>query len=346
MIPTTVRGACPHLGRCDDPDSYFSFATAGNCCFSGTQPSPIESAYQEKSCLGGSWRECPRYGLPLARDDSPGDAPLGRSWEYLGRLPMPVGFAVLAVVVLGVLIGIWLLGMGPEDSNRPSMTAPAGAVTTTQQATQEPVEAVVKTAVPTSVPTRTMMPSRTPSPPTTATRTPTSLPTLTPTMEPTLTLTRIPLVTLSATVTGNGTLVRIPDGASYTYGTGVTLRPVAGPGWSFVGWLGSDAGDLTDSRDGTWSLTMDGNKEITAAFTEELYYVVARIDGAGTVVNSPGNPYEQGETAALRPSADPGWRFDGWSGPDALYLVDNWDGTWSLLLDENKEITAVFVQDE
>jgi hypothetical protein len=91
---------------------------------------------------------------------------------------------------------------------------------------------------------------------------------------------------------------------------------------------------------------MDGNKEITAVFTEELYYVVARIDGAGTVVNSPGNPYEQGETAALRPLADPGWRFDSWSGPDALFLIDNRDGTWSLLVDDNKDITAVFVQDQ
>jgi hypothetical protein len=339
-------GACPHLGRCDDPDSYFSFATGGNCCFSGTQPSPIESAHQEKSCLGGGWRECPRYRLPLVRDDSPGDAPLGRSWKYLGRLPTPVGVTILAVIVLGVLIGIWLLGMGPENSNPVSMTAPAGAVTTTVEATHAPVEAGVQTITLTPAPTRTIMPSRTPSPSPTATRTPTISPTLTPTMEPTMTPTRILPLTLSVTVPGNGTLVRIPDGASYTYGTEVKLRPVAGPGWSFVGWLGSDAGDLTDNGDGTWSLTMDGNKEITAIFTEELYYVVARIDGAGTVVNSPGNPYEQGQTATFRPLADPGWRFDSWSGPDAPYLIDNRDGSWSLLVDENKEITAVFVQEQ
>ncbi len=346
MTSTVVRGACPHLGRCDDPDSYFSFATSGNCCFSGTQPSPIESAYQETSCLGGSWRECPRYGLPLVRDDSQGDMSLTRVWQSLGWLPTPLGFVLLAIVVLGVLIGIWLLGMGPEDSIRVSMAAPAGAVTATQEATHEPIEAVVKTAAWTPAPTRTMMPSRTPSPPPTATRTPTSLPTLTPTVEPTMTPTRIPALTLSATVTGSGTLTRTPEGATYTYGTGVTLRPVAGPGWSFAGWLGSDAGDLADNRDGTWSLTMDSHKEITAAFAEDLYHVVVTIDGAGTVVDSPGNPYEQGQTAALRPSADPGWRFDSWSGPDALFLIDNRDGTWSLLVDDNKEITAVFVQEQ
>ena len=346
MASTVIRGACPHLGRCDDPDSYFSFATAGNCCFSGTQPSPIESAYQEKNCLGGSWRECPRYGLPLVRDDSPGDAPLGRTWQYLGRLPTPMGFVVLAVAVLGVLIGIWLLGMGPEDSNRVSMTAPAGAVTATREATHEPVEAVVQTTARTPFPTRAMMPSRTPIPPPTATSMPTSLPTLTPTVEPTTTPTRIPALTLRANVTGSGTLARDPVRATYTYGTGVILRPVADPGWSFAGWLGPDAGDVTDNRDGTWSLTMDGNKEITAAFAEDLYNVVVTIGGAGTVVNSPGNPYERGQTAALKPLADPGWRFDSWSGPDALFLIDNRDGTWSLLVDENKGITAVFVQEQ
>jgi hypothetical protein len=105
MASTVVRVACPHLGPCDDPDSYFSFATTENCGFSGSQPSPIESAYQEESCLGGSWRECPRYGLPLVRDDSLGGVPLARVWQSLGRLPTPIGFVVLAVVVLGMLIG-------------------------------------------------------------------------------------------------------------------------------------------------------------------------------------------------------------------------------------------------
>lgn len=151
--------------------------------------------------------------------------------------------------------------------------------------------------------------------------------------------------TLSVTVAGSGAVTRIPDRAFYTYRMGVILDPVPSPGWSFAGWWGPNASDPIRNQDGTWSLTMDDNKELIAVFDEERFYVIATIEGGGTVTNSPGNPYVQDQTATLRPLANPGWSFGGWTGPDALSLIDNNDGTWSLTMDGDKKVTAVFVQD-
>lgn len=179
--------------------------------------------------------------------------------------------------------------------------------------------------------------------PTTA-RTPTTAPTPSPTAEPSQN--PRPAFTLSATVTGSGTLTQAPDQAAYLCGTAVTFRPVSMPGWSFAGWRGPNAADITHNQDGTWSLTMDDNKELTAAFAQDQYYVIAATEGLGTVATSPGEPYSHGQSATLTPLPRQGWTFVGWSGPDALLLIDNQDGSWSLTMDGNKNITAVLIPNE
>ena len=50
----------------------------------------------------------------------------------------------------------------------------------------------------------------------------------------------------------------------------MTLTPVADPGESFVGWSGTDAGDLVDIGGGSWTITMNENKDLTATFTLTL----------------------------------------------------------------------------
>lgn len=59
-----------------------------------------------------------------------------------------------------------------------------------------------------------------------------------------------------------GTVTLSPDGGSYDNGTVVTLTPVPNTGYAFSSW----SGDLTGS-DNPATITMDGNKTVTANFT-------------------------------------------------------------------------------
>jgi uncharacterized repeat protein (TIGR02543 family) len=65
---------------------------------------------------------------------------------------------------------------------------------------------------------------------------------------------------------GQGTVTHTP-GNPYLYGQIAILEPIPELGWTFDGWYGDDAADLVDTGDGTWSLTVDGDKELIAAFT-------------------------------------------------------------------------------
>jgi uncharacterized repeat protein (TIGR02543 family) len=142
---------------------------------------------------------------------------------------------------------------------------------------------------------------------------------------------------LTVHTVGEGTVAKDPDQAIYDYGDVVTLTVTAAPGWTFIEW----SGDLTGSENPE-TLTMDGDKTVTATLTQDEYDVTVTIVGQGSVTNTPGNPYHYNEVATLEPIADAGWTFAGWSGPDAGELSDNGDGTWSITMDENKTVTATF----
>jgi hypothetical protein len=135
-------------------------------------------------------------------------------------------------------------------------------------------------------------------------------------------------------------------GNPYLAGQIATLQPIPDPDWAFAGWSGPNAGDLADNGDGTWSLTVDGDKALTATFAAGQYQVTITVVGQGQVAQQPGNPYLAGQIATLQPIPDPGWAFAGWSGPNAGDLADNGDGTWSLTVDGDKALTATFGEDE
>ena len=62
--------------------------------------------------------------------------------------------------------------------------------------------------------------------------------------------------------------VRILPGNPYTYGELATLQPLPDAGWTFGGWAGQHAPELVDNGDGTWTLTMDGDKDLVARFIQ------------------------------------------------------------------------------
>ena len=149
-------------------------------------------------------------------------------------------------------------------------------------------------------------------------------------------------VAVDVSPSGTGQVDKDPDQATYHYEDEVVMTPKPEPGWEFRRWTGPDAGDMVDNGDDTWSLTVTGNMTVTAEFLVGQYEVDVTIDGKGSVRNEPGNPYLYDEVATLEPLPSAGWVFGGWGGPDAADLVSNGDGTWSLSMDDDKQVTAIY----
>jgi hypothetical protein len=69
--------------------------------------------------------------------------------------------------------------------------------------------------------------------------------------------------TLTTGVVGDGYLVTDPDQPSYDCGTEVQITAHANPGWQFDHWTGNATGS-----DNPLTLTMDGDKSVTAVFVD------------------------------------------------------------------------------
>ena len=82
--------------------------------------------------------------------------------------------------------------------------------------------------------------------------------------------------TLTVNIVGNGTIIKDPNQATYTYGTIVELTADADPGWLFQGWTG----DLTGNNNPE-NINMTENKVVTATFAEPT--IVRIIPSAQTV---------------------------------------------------------------
>jgi uncharacterized repeat protein (TIGR01451 family)/uncharacterized repeat protein (TIGR02543 family) len=143
--------------------------------------------------------------------------------------------------------------------------------------------------------------------------------------------------TLTININGNGNAVKDPDQATYTYGTTVELTANADPGWTFSHWTG----DLTGSNNPE-NILIDGDKTVTAHFTQDQYTLTININGNGTVTVEPiQDNYTYGNIVNLTAVADPGWTFSHWTGD----LSSN-NSNETIFIDESKNVTAHFTQDK
>jgi hypothetical protein len=86
---------------------------------------------------------------------------------------------------------------------------------------------------------------------------------------------------LTVNTVGNGNVTQDPLPPYYVGDdTLVTLTATADPGWTFSAWSGDGTGDAP----GTRSVTMDGNKSVTATFTAETD-IIGNVNGDG-IANS------------------------------------------------------------
>jgi len=97
----------------------------------------------------------------------------------------------------------------------------------------------------------------------------------------------------------------------YSFGQTVTVTAEPSPGYIFFEWRG----DLTGSVNPA-TITMNGNKTITARFTDPVYYTLqVDVDGLGVVNVDPDlDEYLHGSQVTLQAVPEPGWLFSSWSG--------------------------------
>ncbi|MBN1935986.1 MAG: InlB B-repeat-containing protein [Anaerolineae bacterium] len=139
--------------------------------------------------------------------------------------------------------------------------------------------------------------------------------------------------TLTANVAGGGTVARSPSQSTYHYGDVVTLTATANTGWAFTGW----SGDLTGSQN-PGTIAIDGNKTVTANFSQIDYTLTVNVSGDGSVSRNPSQAtYHYGDVVNLTATASEGWQFDSWSGD-----LSGTANPTSITVDGNKTVTVSF----
>jgi len=143
--------------------------------------------------------------------------------------------------------------------------------------------------------------------------------------------------TLTINIVGDGSVAKNPDQSTYTYGTLVELTATADPGWTFDHW----SGDLSGSSNPA-TISMTGDKTVTATFTEDQYTLTININGSGTVSKDPDQEtYTYGTLVNLTATADPGWTFDHWDGD-----LSSSENPENITMDDNKTVIANFTEIE
>ncbi|MFC2021251.1 choice-of-anchor Q domain-containing protein, partial [Chloroflexota bacterium] len=140
--------------------------------------------------------------------------------------------------------------------------------------------------------------------------------------------------TLTVNTAGSGTVGKSPDQADYPDGTPVLLTAEPDPGWSFSHW----SGDLSGSTNPE-TITMNGDKTVTATFTQDLYTLNIYTEGSGSVTVNATGPYTYGASVNLTAIPATGWSFSHWS--DDLSGLNNPE---TIIMDEDKTVTATFVE--
>ena len=145
-------------------------------------------------------------------------------------------------------------------------------------------------------------------------------------------------VTLSISVPGGGGSVsKNPNQGTYLYGESVTLTANPSAGWYFDYWTG----DLTGSTNPR-SIIMDGDKSVTAVFTQYQYTLTISVSpvSTGSVVKNPNQAtYTYGTSVQLTANPIAGYEFAYWTG--GLTGSSNPD---TISMTSSKSVTAYFTK--
>lgn len=130
----------------------------------------------------------------------------------------------------------------------------------------------------------------------------------------------------------NGTVTKNPDQTNYPEGTQVVLTAIPNTGYHFNNWSG-DVFSLSNPL----TITMDGNKNITADFYANTYKLTVNAVN-GTVRVQPLLPeYEYGSSVKITATPFYGYQFTGWSGD-----ASGTDNPLTIVIDRDLNILAEF----
>jgi len=114
--------------------------------------------------------------------------------------------------------------------------------------------------------------------------------------------------TVTASTVGQGTVSKTPSQATYTYGASVQLTATPTAGWVFTGWGGDLSGSVNPA-----TLTVDGNKAVTATFTQIHYTLTISVTGSGSTNPAAGSSnYASGSIIQVAATPSSGWQFSHW----------------------------------
>jgi uncharacterized repeat protein (TIGR02543 family) len=115
--------------------------------------------------------------------------------------------------------------------------------------------------------------------------------------------------TLVTNVIGQGTINSVPSGTSFSPGTTIQLTAVPSNGWNFTGW----SGGLTGNTNPT-TLTIDGNKTVTATFAINTYTLTYTAGANGTISGTTPQTVNYGTSGTqVTAIANTGYHFVSWS---------------------------------
>ena len=144
-------------------------------------------------------------------------------------------------------------------------------------------------------------------------------------------------LTMAVNPSNGGTTTPSVGVHTYNVGEVVDISATALPGFEFVNWTGDVASATSEST----TVTMDGNKTVTANFAAEEYTLTINVGGSGSVSKAPDQAtYDYGTTVTLTATpSDETWSFAGWGGD-----LGGDNNPETILMDGNKSVTALFSQ--
>jgi len=105
------------------------------------------------------------------------------------------------------------------------------------------------------------------------------------------------------------------SGGSYNQNSNVSITATPAEGYVFTGWTGNASGSTNPL-----SVTMNGNKNITATFSRSQYSLNVNVVGEGSVAQElissakSKTDYDSGSTVRLTATPEAGWLFYEWEG--------------------------------
>jgi uncharacterized repeat protein (TIGR02543 family) len=144
----------------------------------------------------------------------------------------------------------------------------------------------------------------------------------------------VPKYVLTVDTLGNGIVTKNPEKDYYDTGETVELFASPSAGWSFAGW-GGDLGNMSQI-----TIVMDGNKAVTATFTQNEYTLTVNVAGSGSVSRNNAGPYHYGDVVQLTASPGTGYSFTGWRGG-----LSGSSNPATITMNGDKAVTATFTEE-